>query len=326
MSLKEVRTNALSKYKAHKFNSWIISVICGLFLGALSLLGLISEALIIILIPFVILPFLFACILSHASLAEKDELTAGNLFGFYRLFFRPPFFNSFSAIRSFFKSLLVEIVLGFAATGIVYAIYSQSETFVVSLNQLIESISTMSITTEQYQALLDSNGGELGNFMDLTNAINFFIFAAAFILFILKEEITIYLRVIMKNVPLAHQISRESIKNNQKKFMGAFLGLNWPLFVILIAGMIGGTVLSIMVFHNYAICGAVGLAMGIGLSSLFLPFYFSNMEAIFEYLSIDISSSTSKYLQRVFGVAPEQDNNQETVNGVKKDSDDSESK
>ena len=328
MSIKELRTNALNKYKSHQFNSWIISIICGLFLGALTLLGLISEALIIILIPFLVLPFLFSCVLSHASLGEKDELTAGNMFGFYRLFFRSPFFASFSAIRSFFKSLLAEIVLGFIATGIIFAIFtSRSDTFIVSLNQVIESVSLMNITEESYLAALEANGGELGNFMDLTNAVNFLIFAFAFIFFILKEEVTIYIRIVIKNIPLAHQISRNAIKENHKKFMASFIGMNWPLFVIILVGMIGGCVLSITVFHNYGICGAVGLAMGIALSSAFLPFYFSNMEAIFESLSIDINSATQKYLERVFGVKPEQENNtHETVNGVKKDSDNSESK
>lgn len=326
MSLKDVKKNALSKYKAHRFNSWIISVICGLFLGALSLLGLLSAALIILLIPFVILPFLFAFVLSHASLNEKDELTASNLFGFYRLFYRPPFFNSFSAIRSFLKSILAEIVLGFAATGIIYAFFSQSETFIVSLNQILESISDMSITTEQYQAALEANGGELGHFMDLTNAVNFLIFAMAFIFFILREEITIYIRVVTKNAPLSHQIARTAIKANSKKYNLAFFGLNWPLFVIILAGMVGGCVLSILVFHNYSICGAVGLAMGLAVSSIFLPFYFSNQESIFEYLSIDISSSTQRYIEKVLGVTSEESQNGETVNGIKKDSDESESK
>ena len=328
MSVKDVRTNALSKYKAHKFNSWIISIICGLFLGAITLLGLISEALIIVLIPFLVLPFLFSCVLSHTALSEKDELTARNMFGFYRLFFRPPFFNSFSAIRSFFKSLLAELALGFVATWIIFAVFSaRSETFIISLNQVIESISDMSITQEVYQAALEANGGELGNFMDLTNAVNFLIFAFAFILFILKEEITIYIRVVTKNVPLAHQIARNSIRENTKKYYKSFFGLNWPLFVIILVGMIGGCFLSILVFHNYSICGAVGLAMGIALSSAFLPFYFSNMEAIFEDLSIDISGATTNYIERVFGVTPEKPiNSEESVDGRKKDSDDSESK
>lgn len=328
MTIKEIRRAAINKYKAHKLNSWIISIICGLFIGALTLLGLISEVLIIVLIPFLILPFLFACVLSHAALSEKDELTAGNMFGFYRLFYRPPFFNSFSAIRSFFKSLLAELALGFVATGIIFAVFStRTDTFIVTLNSLIESISDMSVTQESYTAALEANGGELGNFMDLTNGVSFLIFAFAFIFFILKEEITIYIRVITKNVPLAHQIARYSIRENTKKYYKDFFALNWPLFVIILAGMIGGCFLSVLVFHNYGICGAVGLAMGIALSSIYLPFYFSNMEAIFEDLSIDISGATTKYVERVFGVGPEQNNNNtEVVNGTKKDSDNTESK
>ena len=328
MSVRDVRKVALSKYKAHKLNSWIIAIICGLFLAALTLLGLISEVLIILLVPFLILPFLFSCILSHAALSEKDELTASNMFGFYRLFYRPPFFNSFSAIRSFFKALLAEIVLGFVATGIIFAIFSaRSDTFIVTLNQVIESLSDMSVSEETYMAALDANGGELGHFMDLTNGVNFLIFGFAFILFVLKEAITIYIRVVTKNVPLAHQIARYSIKENTKKYYKNFFGLNWPLFVIILIGMIGGCFLSILVFNNYSICGAVGLAMGIALSSIFLPFYFSNMEATFEDLSIDISGATTKYVERIFGVSPEQSNdNVETVNGTKKDSDNSESK
>ena len=328
MSLRDVRGNALSKYRAHRFNSWIISIICGLFIGALTLLGLVSEALIIILIPFLILPFLFSCACSHAALSEKDELTASTIFGFYRLFYRPPFFNSFSAIRSFLKSILVELVLGFVSTGIIFAIFSsRSGTFTQTLNQMIESISDMSVTEESFQVALDANGRELGNFVDLTNAINFLIFAFAFIFFILKEEITIYIRIVTKNMPLTHQIARASIRENRKKYYLVFVGMNWPLFAIIIAGMVGGCILSIMVFRNYGICGAVGLSMGIAVSSIFLPFYFSNMEAIFEYLTIDISGSTEQYLQKVFGTNPESSNSgQENANGVKKDSDDTESK
>ena len=128
-------------------------------------------------------------------------------------------------------------------------------------------------------------------------------------------------------MPLTHQIARASIRENRKKYYLVFVGMNWPLFAIIIAGMVGGCILSIMVFRNYGICGAVGLSMGIAVSSIFLPFYFSNMEAIFEYLTIDISGSTEQYLQKVFGTNPESSNSgQENANGVKKDSDDTESK
>ena len=331
MIIKEVRKNALDIYKKHPVNSWIISLICGLFLAALTLIGLLSEVLVILLLPLLILPFFFACAVSHLSLREKDELTFGNLFGFYRLFFRPPFYSSFSAFKSFFKALLVEIVLGFIATGICYAVFATSETFVVTINQIAESLSDMSITTESFQAALEANGNELGNFLFLTNGINVMLFGFAFILFASREEITVYIRLKTRNIPLANQIARASINANKKNFNKAFFALNWPLFIILLLGMVGGCFLSIYVFKNYNICGVVGLAMGIGISSIFLPFYFANMEAIDTQLAIDITSFSEEYIQNVFkkygvDVKVEEHDTNESVDGHKKDSDNTESK
>ena len=302
-----------------------------MFLAALVLIGLISELLVILLLPLLILPFFFACGVSHLSLREKDELTFRNLFGFYRLFFRSPFYSSFSAIKSFFKAFLVEIILSFIATGICYAAFATSETFVVTLNQIAESLSDMSITMESFQTALEANGNELGNFLSLTNGINVMLFGLAFIFFVSREEITIYIRLKTRNIPLANQIARASITANKKNFNKAFLALNWPLFLILILGMVGGCFLSIYVFKNYDICGVVGLSMGIGLSSIFLPFYFANMEAIEKQLAIDITSFSEEYVKNVFkkygvDVQIDEHDTNENVDGHKKDSDNPESK
>ena len=140
MSIKEIRTNALEIYKKHRLNSWILSVICGLFIAALFLVGILSELFYLLIIPFVVFPFLFSCFLNHASLSQKDELTANGLFRGYGLFFSQPYRSSFSAIRSFLKTLLVEIAVSGAVLGICYSIYSQSETFTVTINEIVEQL------------------------------------------------------------------------------------------------------------------------------------------------------------------------------------------
>ena len=329
MKISELRAKSFEKYKKHRINSWILSLICGLFIAAIALICIVSQALVIIFIPIVILPFFFACVLSHAALSQQDELSWRNLFGFYRLFFRPPFYSSFSAIKSALKALLAEFILGFIAAGIIYAVYSRSETFIVTINQVFEAFSDMSITNEQLQALLEANNNEFGNFLDLTNSVSFLLFAFSFIFFILREEITIYVRATVKNIPLANQIARASIKANAKNFNKYYFALNWPLLVIFIAGMVGGCFLSIYAFNSYALCGAIGLSLSLALSSLFLPFYFSNQETIFEQLAIDINSISEEYVKGVFekyGVKVEitEHNTNEEVKGVKKDSDDTE--
>ena len=195
----------------------------------------------------------------------------------------------------------------------------------------MEQLKDMSITYEQFQAYLEANGNELSNFIDLSNSINFLTFAFSFIFFILREEITIYARINLKNVPLAGQIARASIRANSKNFNKYYFALNWPFLAILLAGMIGGVTLSITVFNNYAISGAVGLSLGIALTAVFLPFYFSNQEVIFEQLSIDIGSFSEEYIKGVFNkygveVQIKEHDTQEEVDGVKKDPDDTESK
>ena len=192
MKVKEIRKKAMGKLKGHMVNSWVLAFICALFIAAITLICILSEAFVFILIPFLILPFFFACAVAHATLVEKDELSGGYLFTFYRLFFRTPFYNSFSAVKSFLKALLIELVVGFIATGIIYAIYAQSETFNITMNQLVEQLKDMSITYEQYQVYLEANENELNHFVGLTNSVNFLSFAYAFIFFILREEATIY--------------------------------------------------------------------------------------------------------------------------------------
>ena len=324
MTIKELRTKSFEIYKSHKMNSWIISVICGLFIAALLLTGILSELVYLIILPLVALPFFFACYFSHLGLSRRDELNASTLFRGYALFFRYPYRSSFSAIRSFFKTLLVELAVSGAVLGICYAVYSQSETFSVTVNQIVEQLGNYTITAESLQELLDVNDYEVSHYVNITNAITFLIGALAFIVFITRESITIYTRLNIRNVALAHQIARAAVKVNYKKFNKYYFALNWPLIVILLFGMVGGCLLSVFAFDNYAIAGVIGLVMGVALSSAYLPFYFANNEAIFDALSIDIASIGEDYIQQVFkkyGVELEEAPKKEEVEGNKKDPD-----
>ena len=330
MKINEIRKNALSRYKKHRGNSWVLALICGLFLGALCLICMISELFVLLLIPFLILPFFFACAVNHIGLNENNELSFSSLFSYFILFFRNPFYSNFSAVKSFLKGLLVELVIGFISTGIIYAVYAQSETFIITMNQIIEQLKDMSITYEQFQTYMEANNNELANFINLTNAVNFLTFAYGFIFFVLREEVTIHFRIKARRVPLAGQIARATIRANAKSFNKYYFALNWPILVLILVGMAGGCILSILVFTNYVICGVIGLAMGLAVSSFYLPFYFANQEAIFDQLQIDITGVSQEYIQEVFArygvkVDIEEHDTEEEVEGTKKDSDESES-
>lgn len=327
MKLIELYKLALAKYKKHKLNSWIIAIICALFIGSICLISILSDFLVLLLIPVIILPFFFACVMSHVALAERDELSFRSLFGFFALFFRQPFNSSFSFIRSLLKGLIIFIISGFIVSGICYAVYARSETFVITINQIIEQLKDASLTQEQFQSYLEANNNELNNFLGLTNGISFLIFAYAYIFFTLREEITIFIRIKLRGIPLAGQIARAAIKLNSRKFNRYYFMLNWPLLLLILLGMIGGVVLSTVVFNKFDMVGGIGLAVSIAASAFFLPFYFANQEVIFEQLSIDINASTEEYVKGVFEKYgnPKPTKQNDEVEGVKKDPDDTES-
>ena len=300
MTIKEVRHNAFEKYKRHRLNSWVLSIICGLFIAALLLGGILSEVFLLLIIPFVVLPFLFACIVAHFGLQARDELSGKALFKLFSLYYRNPFNHSFGVVRSFFKAVLIELVASLIFTGVMYTIYANSPTFIDSINEFIELLRTNALTTENMQELLDRNNGELSNFINLTNGISFLVASLSFVVFVTREAITIYTRLSLRDVPLANQIARATMRVNYKHFNMAFFALNWPLYALIILGMTIGMLVSIFAFDNYVIAPSVGLSSGIALATLYLPFYFANLEAIFDYLTIDIESLSEEYVKEVF--------------------------
>lgn len=319
MTIKDTRKKAFDIYKSHVVNSWILSLICALFIAALCLVGIVSEILLIIIIPFLALPFFFSCIVSHLGLSAVDELSGKNLFRYFAVYFRPPFNSSFSVIVSFLKTLLVQLVIGGIVIGTCYAVFTASPTFIETFNKIVDMVRSGTVTSESLNAALDANGGELNRFIYLSSGISNCISAFAFIYFISKEAITIYTRLKVRDIPLGHQIAKATIRLNYSKYTLGYLALNWPLLVILIVGMSLGMVLSIFAFHNYMICGPVGISTGIALSSLYLPFYFANLEALNDYLAIDIASLSEEYVKGIFEKYGIHFKAEEVVEGTKKE-------
>lgn len=299
--VKEVRKKAIENYKTHSINSWIIGAICSLFIAAIFLLGVLSNFLVVLFFPLIVLPFLFACISTHLGLSRVDEINGKSLFRLFALFFRPPFMSTFGVLRSFLKALLTEILVSFIVIGICYAIFSQSPTFNSSIKELSSLITSASLTPDKLDAILKANDEELFRFSCITNAISLLIASLLFIICILYEEITVFTRMsLASKTPLAHQIARATIKVNSRKYLKLYFGLNYPLFILIAIGMALGCLLSIYGFHRYDLMSAIGVSMGIAFSVFFAPFYFANQEAIFDSLSLDLNSFSEEYVKNVF--------------------------
>lgn len=302
MTMRECKDLSHQIYSSHRVNSWIIGIICGLFISAIVLLGLLFSGLELLFVPFLMLPFFFACMVSHYDLSREDYLTGKKLFRFFRLFFSINFYSSFGILRSFFKALLIELIVSVLGFGVTFLIFSKtSSTFNETIKTLFELIQNNELTTKAFNDLLAVNNDELYHFFYINTLLSSCAFSLAFTFFISKEALSVYLRLSFNQSPMTNGISRIAMKKIKKPYLKAFLYCNWTLFVLMLLGMVSGSFFAIYFLKDYSVSSTVAVSFGLAFTSLFLPFYFSNMEAIYKTISIDIRSASEEYVKTVFG-------------------------
>ena len=123
MTVKEIRKNALNKYRSHKLNSWAIGIVCGLFCAAVVALNLLWPFFTLFTVPLLVLPFFFACSVMNAAFEEGADLSVNLFFKSFILFFKTPFNHSFNLVKSFLKSVIVFIAVMFLSSMVVYTIF-----------------------------------------------------------------------------------------------------------------------------------------------------------------------------------------------------------
>lgn len=286
MAIKEIRNKALAKYNSHRLNSWILGITCGLFSCAIIALDFVLPFLSIVLVPLGIFPFIFACYLSLESYNEGVDLTVGNFFRYFVLYFRSPFNTSFNTVRSFFKSLLIFIGVMFVGSIISFEVfkYQYGNTFIDLYTTYFDSLMSTEVDFDVVISLLEEHDGLLTNFFNsfLTPALFASIFA--FIFLIGKESVNLFLRVALprSNPFFLHQTSKRATRNNFKTFYGSYIALNWPFYLLILVGFAGGIVYSYFTGFELLKSVTMGTSLGFALNSFFFPFFFSNNAAIYE--------------------------------------------
>ena len=91
------------------------------------------------------------------------------------------------------------------------------------------------------------------------------------------------------------------MRRNRFKMSGDYLALNWPLYILLLGGFGLGSYFGYLLGENINIIYSdvittmvsSGLVGGAILSSFFLPFYFSNQEALFDKYAPEFEKSVT---------------------------------
>lgn len=283
MARSKLKQHALDNYKQAPLASWILGLTTGLLIAALLALDFILPSIAFFLMPLMVLPILFSATLQHALLHANRPLTVKDAFKGFALYFRSNNSGSFG----FFKSLLISVIAFFSIEMMISAVastilqYTNPE-FIDSLNTFYTMIQQTEFTLDDFDYVLSMNNYILLNYFYIVIFPSLYIAIIAFVYSITRNAMTIYFRFNMPNTPnrMINMVYREAKRGNRKKMLGDYLSLHWPMFLLLVLGLVGGTVGGFFwkqeIFFVLT-CGIVSAAI---LVSFYLPFYFSNQEAL----------------------------------------------
>ena len=163
-----LRSTSLNKFKTNYTSYLSVGIMCGLFLIIAAVFAFLSPTLLIIAIPLIALPFLFASHVACYYLNINQQINPGAFARYFVGFFRPQFRGSFRGLVSFLKSLVFYFATAFLAGIILYLVFKATygETFTNSCNSLVYLyVASPDATYEDIINLLNENDGMLLTFI-----------------------------------------------------------------------------------------------------------------------------------------------------------------
>lgn len=307
MQNKEIRELSKENVKKNGLFSIIIFFFAALVISAFTFLNLLIEGLIIIIIPLIVLPTMFAFQRAIIVLREENTLSFSLIFGGYRQYFT----NRFRSNYAFFKTLIKLIIIYFSLTFITFIVL-----FIVFLNtnylgmrEMYEEMSHMNINMETMQILLEEYGDLFDAIHLYTDLPALFITSLMALFFYSRNSISFFMRISGVNYSGAYisSLHQLMIRNNKKAFYQAFFSLNWPIFLLFILGFGLGGYVGYLYHFTFNTIFTFALAF-----SIFIPFalfgfkYFANKEAIYfafidQYREADemVNKATSARLEEM---------------------------
>lgn len=296
MSRSSLRQYARDNYHNAPAGSWILGLTTGILICAVIALDLLVPGLVIFAFPFVIVPLVFSGTIQHVMFKANKPVTVGSSFRSFGLYYRSDLRGSFGFVVNLLKSLLVFLALEMTISFIASSIFQYlSKDFVEAMNTFLNMIEEESLTLEDLYNVLYINDGILMKYFMIVLFPSLY---AAFIFMIYnmsRFSVMIYFRMNLKrgNDRFVKYVYKETVRRQRMKMFKDYMALNFPLYILLILGLGGGTVLGYFWqgdIITMLICGFLGGAL---LSSFFLPFYFGNQEALFDEYANEFHKSVN---------------------------------
>ena len=294
--------HAYNTYKIAPLSSWILGLTTGILMSAIIALDLLVPCLSVVTFPLLVLPMIFSATLQHVIFKTNGQLTVRSSLRSFGLYFRREFNSSFSFLFSLLKSIIlffaVEMTISFVLS---YVLQTLNPAFSTAVEEFYAMLEGGDLTIENVNNILYANGDVLFNYMSSVLFPSVFLAIIFLIYNLSRNSIMIYYRLNLKGVNgrFVAMVYRDVLRRKRMKMLGDYLSLNWPLYVLLVVGFVGGILGGYFWKKDLLTMLALGLLGGSLLSSFFLPFYFGNQEALFDFYANEIgvsSNNVTKYM------------------------------
>ena len=296
VSRSKLKTSALNHYRVSRSAAWVLGLTTGILIAAILAIDLVVPGLVILTFPFIILPLIFSATMQHLMIHHGANITLTGSFRSFFLYFRQAFFGSFNYLFSLLKSVIifisVELIVSFLAS---FLFQTFSKEFVEAINYMYAAVETNEVTIETLEQILAMHNGILSIYFAIVIVPAFFIAVLFLIYFISRFSVSIYMRFRAKaiNSRFVRFVYGDVVRRKRGEMLFDYLSLNWPLFILLIFGFAGGSVLGFYWQHDFTTMLACGMILGALLSSFFLPFYFPNQEALYDKYEVEFRNSAN---------------------------------
>ena len=305
---ESLRHSSLNQFKNNPSTYIAVGIMCGLFLVLSVVLAFIDPALLIIAVPLLAMPFLFASHIACYYLNIDQEVNISSFFRYYLGFFRGQFRGSFRGIISFLKSLAVYFAVAFVAGIVLFLVFKAyyGDTFVSAYNSLIyQYASSSDYSYEDIINKLYENNGLLLTFIVYISALAIPLAMLAFIYHISFSSLSIYYRagVVVAAPPLLKMSINNTYSLHRHEMRKDWFKLNWPMLVLSFLGMLISAAIDLFIVRRIDLLPAFVIVGGVALLMFYLPFYFVNMETIYKkyeiYFKEGNQQAIESFIQRI---------------------------
>ncbi len=311
MTVRDLYLKSHEIHKKNRSNSWILSFGCVVICSAALLLMLVPglSSIDILLFPLFILPIFFACTVIHFGLKFNTEVSWKNIFRFFRGYYSPQFIRCYKVLKSFLKALLIALLSYLVIIAIEYLILRYGhpnayDEFIVTFKELVQSVLYEGFeTTATLEDLLAIGDYLIYDFVFISDCVTSVVMITSFMYFVFYRSISIYTKLFYKDLyfRFVDKTLDVTLKNNKPIYRKHFWALNWPFLPI----MLGGGIASVLICNSLGLdsyhAAVISETICLFLLIFFLPFYWSNMEAladefepVFRETSIQLASYSFK--------------------------------